>query len=298
MSDHETIRPWETIFTEYKEKFERENPVAFSILEIGGVHPDQCQPIPNPYLEGRLDNEDFRNVGRHCVEVGIVARKISDNLLKNGVIDQAVADDMVNRALIHDANKRYEVFRRKAKEAGKEIDVYSANAYDTMYQQVKAQGHSGPLVEYVKHAGKETGSVSLTDFIVLDNQGEPMLTPTLTPEELVVHLADDMVASPLPGKTKNTETKLVTITERMELGNFPTRYPFIYQEGFGFDENNQPILVKDVNDPAQTAILKQLKTYAKWQQLTARLICEQLKNWIGGDADQDAEELIKKIANN
>lgn len=297
MSETKEYRPWAEIIAEYKDKFAKENPVAFSILDIGGVHPDKSGPMPNPYLDGQIDEESFKNVGVHCVEVGICAERIVSEMVEQGTIDKAQADEIVNRSLIHDANKRFEVFRKKAQKAGKEIDVYTPSAYQTMYDQVVASGMDGAVVEYVKQAGKETGHGSLVDFITLDEQDKPVLEPTATLEEMVVHLADDSVASPLPGKTKNTETKLVTVKERMDLGNFPERYPFMYKEGFGFDSNNNPVLVEDVNDETETKALRVVKTYAEWQQLASRLICEQLQKMVDTNNQEDPEEFIKKIIN-
>lgn len=298
MADHYEPKPWEVVVAEYKERFEKENATAFRILEIGGVHPDKSGPMPNPYLDNQVDEEKFGNIGTHCVEVAICANKIVDSMLAEGAIDRDQAKEIVDRSLVHDANKRFEVFRRKAKAAGKEIDVYTPSAYDTMHDQVAASGiDDQSILEYIKHSGKETGHGSLVDFVILDGQDKPILNPSITLGEMVVHLADDSVASPLPGKTQNTETKLVTVGERMKLGNFPTRYPFLYKEGFGFDASGAPVVVKDVADDSEIKDLRSVKTYAEWQQLTARLICEHLKNMIDKNGAEDPEEFIKKIIN-
>jgi hypothetical protein len=219
-------------------------------------------------------------------------------MLAKVVISGDQAKEIVDRALVHDANKRFEVFRRKAKAAGREVDIYTPSAYQTMYDKLKASGVDDQLMlEYIKRAGKETGHGSLTDFISLNEHGEPVLKPTATLGEMVVHLADDSVASPLPGKTKNTETKLVTVGERMELGNFPARYPFLYKEGFGFDASGSPVIVKDVSSDFEIKDLRSVKTYAEWQPLVARLICEHFKDMLEKDGQEDPEEFIKEIIN-
>lgn len=298
MTDRYEPKPWEVVVAEYKDRFEKENPTAFKILEVGGVHPDKSGPMPNPYLDNQVDEEKFGNIGTHCIEVAICANKIVDSMLAEGAIDSDQAKEIVDRSLVHDANKRFEVFRRKAKAAGKEIDVYTPSAYQTMHDQVAASGiDDKSILEYVKRAGKETGHGSLVDFVALDGQGEPVLKPTVTLEEMVVHLSDDSVASPLSGKTKNTETKLVTTAERMDLGNFPIRYPFLYKEGFGFDAASVPVVVKDISNDLEVKDLRSVKTYAEWQQLAARLICEHLKSMIDRDDSEDPEEFIKKIIN-
>lgn len=299
-------KTWQEIYNEYKERFEEKYPVAFSILEIGGVHPDKNEPMVNPYLcdpklnePGCLDNEDFRNIGEHCVSVAICADKIARYLIKKGAIDENVRAEVIGRALIHDANKRFEIFRRKAREKGLPVEVYNKRAYDTMYEKVIENGLeiNKSLAEYLKNAGKETGHSSLTDFVTLDENGEIALKRDLTIEEIIVHLSDDMTASPLPDKTKNSEIKFVTTEERMELGNFPNRYGFLYKEGFGFDKNNNPIIVKDAFEPQKTSDLKSLKTYAEWQRIIAAKICKQLQGMMGHKNQDDPEEFIKNLVN-
>lgn len=293
MSKSESERPWAEIYEYYKGEFKKNYPVAFSVLEIGGVHPDKQSPVPNPYLDNALDDENFSNVGRHCVAVGIAAHRIAGKLLESGIIDQATHDSAISRALLHDANKCFEVFRRKAQKAGKSVDVYGVSSYDKLHEVLKSQGQGGPLLDYMASAGKETGHNSLPDFVTVDESGNPKLRADKTMEELIVHLADDMTSSPMPDEKRDTE--FVTISERMELSDFEHRYPFLYTEGFGFDENGNAVRVKD-SEAGQK--LKCFKTYAEWQKLTARMICAFLKDKNGEKRDVDPENYIKSIINN
>lgn len=288
---------------EYKEKLEKEFPIAFSILEIGGVHPDKQEPMTNPYLcnleQNKLDKENFGNVGEHCVSVAICANKIADALLKEGLIDKNTYSGAIGRALIHDANKRFEVFRRKAQKEEVLIEVYNKSAYETMYEEIIKTGiqESEPLVEYLKNAGKETGHSSLVDFIEIYKEGNPSLKKNLTIEEMIVHLADDMTASPLQEKTQNTETEFTTIKERMELGNFPDRYGFLYEEGFGFDENNNSVILENCSVSQEASNLKLIKTYTEWQQIVAADICKKLQCMIDSENNDDPEEFMKDLVN-
>ncbi|MFA6533779.1 MAG: hypothetical protein WCT37_01255 [Patescibacteria group bacterium] len=286
---------WRNVFESTKERLEQQYPVAFSVMEVGGVRPDKSAPIPNPYLDNELDREDFRNVGEHNVAVASCAEAVAEKLFQQGAIDGALKNEVVSRALIHDVNKRFEVFRRKAQKAGKPIDVYSVAAYDQLYKILVEQGVSGSIVEYIKNAGKETGHNSLADFISLNADNQAVLRPDKTFEEMLVHLADDMTASPLPGSVD--ETQFVTVRERMALGDFKNRYPFLYQEGLGFDADRQVVKIKDCGDTKQTAGLAEVRTYADWQEQVSRMICDYLKTIIQPESETDPEEFIKNLVN-
>lgn len=289
--------PWEARYPEVKERFEKEHAVAMAVLDIGGVHPDKQAPMLNPYLEiGELDAENFGNIGEHCVAVGCCAEQIADALIAAGAIDAAEKGAIVGRAIIHDANKRFEVYRRKAQKAGAPVEVYSRSAYDTMYDVLQDKDMTGPLVEYVRHAGKETGHTSLSQFVQLQEDGGSALRQDLTLHEMIVHLADDMVASPLPGQTQNTDTRLVTIDERMMLGNFSERYPFLFVEGFGFRDDGTVSEVKDAV-ANQDGTIREGRTYADWQQRVARWICEKLQQSIDPESSIDPELFIKQLVN-
>lgn len=293
---------YEMIHSFYKGEFKKNYPGAFGILELGGVHPDKDEPIDNPYIEGEKDSEDFRNIGEHCVDVGIVAQKISSSLKEVGAIDDEIYTQIVERALIHDTNKRFEILRRKAQKAGQPIEVYSRSAYETMFSVLEQKGHTGPEMEYVKTAGKETGHGSLADFLTLDKNNEPALHQDKTLSEMIVHLADDMVASPLKDLktgellTKNADTQFVSTAKRMDLGNFSLRYNFMYQEGIAFDEAGQAITVKN-KQAADEKNLRGFNTYAYWQEKTAELICSKLKSLIEPENKLDPNDFIEKIAN-
>lgn len=296
MSVHDTqkFKPWEQRYAEAKMEFERKFPQAFRVLEVGGVHPDKNEPMENPYKNNELDSEDFRNVGEHCVSVGICANKIAEELLSSDAINDEMYRNITERSLIHDTNKRFEVFRKKARGPDQSEGVYDKEAYETMQDLLRDQGVSSDLLGYIEKAGKETGHGSLRDFISISDDGEIILNPERSLEEMIVHLADDMTSSPLPG-TKG-DTKFVTTGERMEAGKFEERYPFLYKEGLGFGENGKVMNIKDCEETDSN--LSQVKTYAEYQEVVAKLICEKLKSLMSLDSDEDSEEYIKKIVNN
>ena len=290
--DTEKIYPWKEFFNSQKVEFERSYPLAFEILKVGGVHPDKVVEMENPYT-GEQDNEDFRNIGEHCVSVAIVAEKITNKLKEIGVINDNECKKIVERALIHDANKRFEVMRKKNRGARHSEGVYDEEAYKTMQNLLKKQGISKDLLDYIEKAGKETGHNSLVDFISLDKDNKVVLNSERSLEEMVVHLADDMTASPLPGS--NGDTKFVTTGERMSSGNFKERYPFLYKEGLGFNQNGEVVSVKDIEDAEQN--FTNVKTYAEYQEIVAKLISSYLKKIIDSENQDDSEQFIKKIIN-
>ncbi len=299
-TEHE--HSYEAVHSFYKGEFKKKYPNAFNTLELGGVHPDISEPIENPYIEGEKDSGDYRNIGEHCVDVGIVAQKIASSLKETGSIDEKTYLQIVERALIHDTNKRFEILRHEAQKAGQPIEVFSRSAYETMFAVLEKNGHSGPELEYIKTAGKETGHGSLVDFLTLNDQDEPVLHQDKTLSEMIVHLADDMVASPLKDRktggllTKNSGTQFVSTAKRMDLGNFSSRYTFLYQEGIAFDQDGQAITVKNQQD-ADTKHLRGFNTYAYWQAKTSELICTKLKSLVDPDNGQNPDEFIENVAN-
>lgn len=290
-------RPWKEVFSEYKEQFKKMFPIAFKIMEIGGIHPDKQKAIPNPYLNNESDEEDYSNIGEHCIAVAICAKKIADALKEKKLIDQATSDYIIIHSLIHDVNKVFEIFRKKAKETGQPIEVHDRAAYESVYDILCEKYPYHPLFEYLKFAGEETGHNSLPEFVELNENNEPILKKNLTFEEKIVHLADDLTASPSQEKTINDETKFVTFAERMDLGNFSQKYPFLFKEGFGFHECGKPIIIKNCQDKSVAKGVKCVKTYAEWQTFVAKRICDELKPMINPESQQDSEIFIKDLIN-
>lgn len=290
---------WAEVYDFYKRKFETQYPDALEILRAAGVHPDETVAVPNPYEPDESESTDFRNIGEHNVAAGIVAYKIADALFHKRVVEKGTREKIVGRALIHDANKRFEIYRRDAfrRRGQADTDVYSAEAYEAVSEKVRELGIKGKLVEYLKDAGKETGHTSSAQFIEIDESGRLCLKRDVPLKDMVVHIADDMVASPLPGQTDHTETKLVTVEERMEMCKFPMRYKFLYTEGLGFDEDGKVVIVKNCEDPEEVSGLREVHTYAYYQRFIAREICKKLQTLIEPENEEDPEEYIKKLVN-
>ncbi len=301
MNEIREYRPhaWAEVYDFYKEKFQEQYSNAFEILRAAGVHSDETLEVPNPYDTGVDEMRDFRNIGEHNVAAGVVAYKIADALFRERVIEKGTREKIVGRALIHDANKRFEIYRRDAfhKRGQSDTDVYSAEAYEAVTDKVRQMGVKGKLVEYLKDAGKETGHTSSASFVCIDEAGKVVLKADAPLKDMVVHIADDMVASPLTGQTDHSETLLVTVAERMALCKFPIRYPFLYKEGFGFDTSGQAVKVKDCNDLTLSEGLREVHPYAYWQQFIAREISKKLQALIDPENEDDPENYIKKLVN-
>jgi len=266
---------------EYEQRF----PEAMRILEVGGVHPSREVILKNPYLPGQPEDvESFTNIGRHCVAVAHLAEKLDPTA--------------VERALVHDANKRYEVMRKKAQKSGALncADVYSGQAYEAIREKLKGENIHPELLDYLAAAGKETGHNSLMSFLQIDSQGAIFLNPKRTNAEKVVHIADDMTSSTLPKDGSEEQTYYVTCEERMALSDFPNRYAFLFIEGFGFDASGKAVTIRDINsDDAKK--LRQMKSYADWQVIVAKMIATDLQKALAPDNKQDPELFLCDRAN-
>ena len=105
-----------------------------------------------------------------------------------------------------------------------------------------------------------------------------------------------MTHTPITKAGETAHTSYLTTSERMEASDFPNRYPFLYKEGFGFDNTGKAVLVKDVD--AEILKLDHVKTYAEWQIWVAREISQHLVTQITQDVPPEkAEEYLKGIVN-
>lgn len=279
----------ENLLEEYTRRF----PDEIALLRIGGVHPTEPERILNPYLtefEGKnvWDEEDFTNVGEHCLAVAFATEKIANMI----ALPAEKRDEVIKRALVHDATKRYELMRKKAKKAGAETDVYSQAAYEAISEIMLQNGIESEVADYLKFAGKETGHNSLPDFLALDKKGDILLAPGVTLEKMIVHLADDMCHTPFPNP-KN-ETYFVDILARMLLSDFPNRYPFLYIEGFGFNDLGEIEFVQDLSAGHK---LSYLMHYAQWQIQVAQIISGALCSLATEENKCDPEQFWVEVLN-
>ncbi len=325
----------QAIYERHKREFKSAYPAVFEALEIAGVHPDKDPNTTiNPYFQyynvdadetTKKVKDDFRNIGEHCIWVGICAKKIADKLMEADFIDHSQRTKIIERALIHDANKGFEVMRRNFANLVKSGVIkiheqlpltYSPESYETMSQMIinsiDDKKDAREISELIKISGKETGHNSLKDFVIINDNGAVVLNPERNIEEIVVHLSDDMTTSPLTDgeltragvKDKNVAIKhtiFVNVSDRMLHGHFPRRYDFLYNEGFGFDNNGKMIeLKKDFYDTEKRKQLNNLKSYAEWQIEVANMIFQYLKNQIDRDnkSPMKADQFIVDIVNN
>ena len=54
----------------------------------------------NPYIEGEMDNENFGNIGEHCIDVGICADKIVNALESAGQISADEKHTVIHQAIV------------------------------------------------------------------------------------------------------------------------------------------------------------------------------------------------------
>lgn len=284
-------RPFDplTRLEEFAERF----PFAIQILRIGGVHPTEDAVMDNPYT-GKPHDESFTNIGEHCLAVASLASTLAFRLHERGIISSEEAGLVTSRALVHDANKRIEIMRRNAVREGAIDDAYSPRAYETIKPVLQAQGIDQELVDYMAGSGKETGHLSIRDFLILSD-GRPSLIPDRFLEK-IIHLADDMTSTstPLPGE--RPLTVYLTPWERMVASDFPNRYPFLWREGLAFDTQGAITVVPDIAQAESN--LSYVRSYTYWQPYVSNEICREIQSIVDPESKQRPEYFVKDLVNN
>jgi hypothetical protein len=279
--------------------------MEMGILRLGEVYPGQSRTTEiNPYtqkpdlgLDGQV--EYYGNIGEHCIAVAFCADVLGRNVLGQ---DNSTRDKITSRALVHDASKAYEIMRKKAVREGAIVEAYSPKAYDTIKPLLEEKQVARDIIEYMANAGSETGHNSMSGFVAISPEGEPVLDTNRSLADMIVHLADDMTFTPIVNAGEKAPTSYLTVEERMEASDFPNRYAFLYQEGFGFDKEGKPVNVNDVTqaDPE----LNHVRTYADWQVWVADSIATHLAAEIGEQQGtpinippEDSGKYLKRLVN-
>lgn len=271
-------------------RFEREFPQELVLLREVGIHPLLSKQAFDPY-RGELSTKNFSNIGEHCIAVALAAERIALRLAEAGMLSTDEIHSVVGRALVHDLNKPYEIMRRDAQKGGSPEDIYSVSAYQALIPHLQSSGASPELVEYMKHAGSETGHTSLAQFLSVGPDG----IQGLIPDSLVlkiVHLADDITFTSSPPEGVPSVTSFLTPWERMLASHFIEKYPFLWSEGLGLNETGSFVSIRDVKQPVEGTRL--LGSYADLQVLVSHLISRELKLYLDPAAPESPEEFIKK----
>lgn len=268
-------------------------PVAIEILRVGGVHPTEDAKMDNPYT-GRLHDESFTNIGEHCLAVASLASTLAFKLHERGALTVAEAEIVTSRALVHDANKRIEIMRRNAVREGVVDEAYTPKAYDTIKPILEARGVNPELVNYMVNAGKETGHLSIQDFLMLAD-GIPALVPNRMAKK-IIHLADDMTSTSIPNPGERPLTVYLTTWERMIASEFPKRYPFLWKEGLAFDNDGKVIAIQNIESADRSQ--RWIRSYAYWQPSVSNEICREIQFLIDPRNKQQPEYFVKDLVNN
>ncbi|MDD5415837.1 MAG: hypothetical protein PHE48_02405 [Candidatus Daviesbacteria bacterium] len=287
----EQAKPFDplTRLAEFTSRF----PVAIEILRVGGVHPTEDAKMDNPYT-GKPHDESFTNIGEHCLAVASLASTLAFRLHERGALSVAEAELVTSRALIHDANKRIEIMRRNAVREGVVEEAYTPKAYETIKPILEARGVDPELVNYMVDAGKETGHLSIRDFLMLVD-GAPTLVPNRMAER-IIHLADDMTSTSIPNPGERPLTVYLTTWERMVASEFPNRYPFLWKEGLAFDKDGGVTVVQDIESADRS--LRWIGNYAYWQPSVSNEICGGIQSMIDPGNKQRPEYFVKDLVNN
>lgn len=284
-------RPFDPLnrLTEFSERF----PFAMQILRIGGVQPTEDARMDNPYT-GKPHEGSFTNIGEHCLAVASLAQILAFRLQERGALSTEEAELVTSRALVHDSNKRIEIMRRNAVREGVIDDAYSPKAYDTIRLVLQSQGIDQELVDYIARAGKETGHLSIRDFLILSD-GRPSLVPDRFTEK-IIHLADDMTSTSIPLPGERPLTVYLTPWERMVASDFPNRYPFLWREGLAFDTQGAITVVPDIAQAESN--LSYVRSYAYWQPYVSNEICREIQSIVDPESKQRPEYFVKDLVNN
>lgn len=269
--------------------FKARFPIEMGILRVGGVYPGQAEASQNPYT-GEFESEYFGNIGEHCMAVALCSQAIAERVFGE---KSPKIKSIVSRALVHDSTKRLEIMRKKAVKAGVIDDAYSQSAYDTVKPFFQEKGIAPDIVEYMAKAGSETGHISYPSFVQIVD-GRPVLNIRDNLPEMIVHLADDMTFTPIGKEGEAIKTYFLTTPERMEASDFPSRYPFMYKEGFGFDKQGNVVFVKDTKEEHPELVA--VRNYGEWMVWIASEISRYLVG-IMGESPEDPQEFLKDVVN-
>ncbi len=287
----EKARPFDPLT--HLEDFTKRFPSAIQLLRIGGVHPTEDAEMANPYT-GKPHNESFTNVGEHCLAVASLASTLAFKLHELGAMSMEEAELATSRALVHDANKRIEIMRRNALREGIVEEAYTPKAYETIRPILQAQGINPELIDYMAKAGKETGHLSIRDFLILPDGIPSLVHDTMV--DKIIHLADDMTATSIPEAGERPLTVYLEPWERMVTSDFPHRYPFLWKEGLAFNGDGEVVSVQDVATADRK--LRWIRSYAYWQPFTSNEVCREIQSIIDPESKQKPEYFVKALVNN
>lgn len=253
------------------EKFTAQYPTAMEILKLGGVHPDQSQnpSLTNPYTN-TPHTGDYSNIGRHCIAVAACFEAIAKPLVDNQAISQAEFENGIQRALIHDATKRFETMRRDYLKTNSG-NSYSSQAYEEVIKKIGPTISSPELLEYLTHAGVETGHNSLPNFLVNNDSRLLLIEGSLV--QKVIHLSDDMTASSIPFPGSPEKTYFVTPELKMLITGYVYKYPWMWTQGFGFSSDKVQVVDNLVSHQNE---LEHCYSYAKYQPLVSNAIAAEI----------------------
>lgn len=279
---------------ELTQRREAQFPRIFELYRKIDMHPSQSGVPFNPYTN-KPGTESFLNVTSHNIQVSHPTEKIMTALQANGEVTDAQTEYAIGRTLLHDAPKPFEIMRKHALKEGLIDDAYSESAYEKLSPILEELGFEPAYLEYLVKAGKETGHLSLAQFLTVNEDDIISLVDGMLPEK-VVHLADDMTSTSIPKEGEAPVTKFLTTEERMEASNFKERYPWLWEEGLAIDSEGAIVTIKDIHNPDEN-IRKVLGSFAEMQVTVAEMICAELQSKIDPESVEDPESFIKGLVN-
>jgi hypothetical protein len=286
----------------YFEQFERCYPAEMSIFRAVGIHPvdSQKQPFVDPFRQITVE-DNFSNIGEHCITVAVTAGIIADALKDAGALSEQDVHRVVRAALLHDSSKVYDVFLNKALNEGRvtRAEYFSEDIWERAKPVLLARGLSPEMAHKILHVhGAMTGGRPdcLRQFITVTADGLlGIMKDNLILK--IVHLADDMTCSTPPGCPPTGRHWVLTPIERVSGAFAGKKAPWGWEAGLGLYEAREVVHVEKVLAPDSG--VRPLGTYLGlmvWiSNCIAREVAVQLHGEIG--QAQSAELMIKQLVN-
>mgnify|MGYP001578208911 CR=1 FL=1 len=286
--------------------FEELYPETFKTMEMLGVHPhpSKKKKLIN-YYTGKTWNEYFDNIGRHSLAVANAAAIIARALNIEG-LDKYSVNEVIEKALTEDLNKVFEIIRfkhhlylenkNKTKTAFLD-DLYSSEAYEITEDIFIKSGISPSVAKVLRRSGNDSGHNSINSFLKKDtsNKGEVKLTRDDWVRK-IVHLADDMTASTFLAERKIEFNIYVTPMQKLHFLNFRKKYPWLYRQGFGYDDKGKVVKVENVKKDSNKK-LSNVNSLAHYQVYLSNAICSEIKQILDPKDPLPPQFFIKNILN-
>ena len=178
--------------------------------------------------------DDFTNIGEHCLAVATCTLMLTRFLEKERKIDAVSANEAIRRALLHDAIKPWEIFLARALRDNviSKEKYYDEAVFLSVVDVLITLGISPEIANrLVTDYGSETDVRECFPFFLREaHNGKINLKSGSMPKK-IVHLADNMTCSTMPSLESPSKHYFLTTWERMVAADADARYPWALKAG-------------------------------------------------------------------